>query len=549
MNKLLSLLILLYSFIASAEPHLTQQAQTNLLLNPTLNGTTNWTLKHSLLFDPLISRSDDGSGSIKLSNAFFTSSSDYDWVVSRTYSVTQGQTYTLSAYMLTNEFPAPIAGIILIFRKPDGSWLQNAPTSLKTVSESNEWQEIATQFRTPQGASYVQVYAMHTQQRKNQSADIWIDNFHLTEGISYAEPPSSKQAFNGSHTRIDTLGNVMVSKDGVFEQFVPLCIHADNSRPDWSIYSEQGFNCNMWAGSAAYIEKAKNAVSDFNPEGMMSGFQIANFIMPGNQDYADIQLLESRINEITNAGLENNLLWYYWDNEKEQLAEWAVPLSVTSKIRQFETGHPIYMLMDNEGLTRSYKTAHANMIDVTGDYINVGQHRDNLGLINVNKIEKQTAPLSIAQINYGTGLKFRARIYSAIANGAKGFSIWRDDYLQAGTLAGPIENTPWWNDLPNIRAEIDLLKPIIAQPHWTDWKVNLASTELDFGTRNYEGKGYIILANEHDVGIQTNITITDLPYQAQNLIDALTGQQIGAITGNSFTVLVPAYGSLMLKLN
>lgn len=548
MNKLLSVVILLVSSIVSAQPHMVRDSQANLLLNSGLNGTTNWTLKSPLLHDPSVSRTNDGSGSFKLSNAYFTSSSNYDWAVSQTYSISQGMTYTLSAYMLANEFPAPIAGIILIFRKPDGSWLQNAPTSLKTVSNSTEWQEVATQFRTPEGAAYVQIYAMLTQQRKLQNAEVWLDDFYLAEGIHYDNPPSAKQPFSGNHTRVDNLGNIEVSKNGVFEQFVPLCIHADNSRPDWTFYSEQGFNCNMWAGSAAYIEKARNAVSDFNPEGMMSGFQIANFMMPGNQDYADISLLESRINQITNAGLQENLLWYYWDNEKEQLAEWMVPFNVTNKIRQMNTGHPIYMLMDNEGVTRSYKNAVVNMIDVTGDYVNVNQQRDNLGLVNVNNVEHQTAPLSIAQINYGTGLHFRARVYSAIAHGAKGFSVWRDDYLQTGSLAGPIENTPWWNDLPSIRQEIDLLKPIIAQPHWTQWKIQLASSALDYGTRDYQGKGYIILANEHNVAIQTDITLTNLPYQANTFVNALTNEQMGAISGNELTVQVPAYGSLVLKL-
>lgn len=549
MNRLLcSVFLLVLSASLCAQPHLPRTVQDNTLSNASIDGSANWTLKRPGIYEASVTRTKDGSGSFKLSHAHSEASGDYDWFVSRTYQIEQSKTYTVSAYMRANEFPAPLAGLIIIFRKADGSWLQNAPSSLKTVADSGDWQEVATQFRTPEGAVYAQIYGMLTEQRKGQVADVWLDDFSLVEGVSYANAPSPKQAYDGKHTKIDALGNIYVAKNGVHEQFVPLCIHADNLRPDWQIYSEQGFNCNMWAGSSRYIEKAKNAVSEFNPDGMMSGLQIANFMMPSIPDYNDIGLLEKRINDITNAGLQESLLWYYWDNEKEQLAEWMVPFSVTNKIREMDTGHPIYMLMDNEGLTRAYKNNTVNMIDVTGDYINVAQQRDNLGLVNVNNIQHQTAPLSIAQINYGTGLTFRARIYAALANGAKGFSIWRDDFTQAGTMAGPIENTTWWNDLPNIRREIDQLKPLIAQPHWTKWQASVASKALDVGTRDYLDKGYIIFANEHNVSIQTTVTITGLHYTAKNVLNALTQEAIASVTDNTFTVLVPAHGSLVIKL-
>lgn len=550
MNKLLCLLLLLlWSASIVAQPHLSRNEQDSVLLNASLDGSSQWTLSRPGLFDPTISRTRDGSGAFKLSQSHSENHSDYDWFVSRTYQIEQGKTYTLSAYLRAQSFPAPLVGIIVIYRKSDGSWLQNAPSSMKTVSGSDEWQEIVTQFRTPEGASYVQIYGMLSVQKHAQSADIWIDDFFLAEGISYAQPSTNKQSFIGKHTQIDKLGNILVNRNGKYEQFVPLCIHADNQRENWQVYSEQGFNCNMWAGSAQYVEKARNAISQFNPHGMMSGLQIANFIMPSNADYNDISLLETRINAIANAGLQDSLLWYYWDNEKEQLLEWDVPFTVTQKIREMNTGHPIYMLMDNEGLTRAYKNDSADMIDVIGDYINVSQKRDNLGLLNANNIQHQRAPLSIAQINYGTGDNFRARIYSALAYGAKGFSVWRDDLLSSSKIAGPIENTPWWDELPTLRRELDILKPLIAQPHWTSWQATVSSKALDVGTRDYQGKGHMIFANEHTVGIQTAVDLSGMEYDAKAVVDVLTGETIGEIVNNRFAILVPAKGNRVIKLD
>ncbi|MAD16734.1 MAG: hypothetical protein CL579_11765 [Alteromonadaceae bacterium] len=547
--RLMSFCLWLFSTTILSQPHLLRDSNQNILSNPNLAGTDAWYFPEIGLYDSSLSSINDASGSIKLTNAISTNSSNYDWVLSDSYPVIAGQQYTLSAKIYSDTFPAPVAATLIIFRKADGSWLENSISAIQSPSDKNTWQEMTTHFYVPEQAASAQVYSFMSQKLNEYTGNIWLDEFFLAEGISYALPASVKRPFNGQYTKVDSLGNISVLKSGVHTPFIPLCIHADNQRADWKIYSTQGFNCNMWAGSAQYIQKAKEAVSDFNPNGMMSGLQIASFMMPNHSHYANQSLLQSRIDDIENQNLQESLLLYYWDNEKEQIREWDVPKQMTTAIRDKNTGHPIYMLLDGEGITRKYASSQVNMVDMIGDYINVGRYRDSDGFITANNLEHQTSPVTFAQINYGSGLQFRAKIYAGLAKGARAFSVWRDDFKQTSEQAGAIENALWWHQLPQIRRELDQLQPLIKQAHWTDWRLGVSSKSIDYGTRNLAGLGYIILSNEHAEAIQTQVNLVDLPYDASKAINYLTGEPIANIDNGQFNVSLPAYGSLVIQLD
>jgi hypothetical protein len=208
------------------------------------------------------------------------------------------------------------------------------------------------------------------------------------------------------------------------------------------------------------------------------------------------------------------------------------------------------MLQGNEGIARKYNSPLVNISDIVGDYVtfdnpslNPEENRGALGLITLNNIEQQRNPVVMAQINNGVGLRFRSRVFSAIAHGAKGIAFWRD-----GGSAGPVEQQPWWNDLPDIAAEIAQMMPIIKMPHWTTWQAASSSSLIDFGTRDYNGEGYLIVSNEQDSNIPVTFTISGLAYTTINIKDYFTDNIITTVNNNQFTVSIPAYGSKVYRL-
>ncbi|MHB9139903.1 MAG: LamG domain-containing protein, partial [Victivallaceae bacterium] len=167
--------------------------------------------------------------------------------------------------------------------------------------------------------------------------------------------------------------------------------------------------------------------------------------------------------------------------------------------------------------------------------------RGALGIVTLWNVEQQKNPVVMAQINHGVGMLFRPRVFTAIAKGAKGIGFWKDDIDggSQGSDAIPIENQPWWSDLPNIRNEIDQLLPIIRMPHWTDWSLSSNNSLTDFGTRDYQGKG---------AAQSVTFTITSLPYAATAVRNFFTNEIEAQISSNQFTVSIPAYGSKVYVL-
>ena len=275
---------------------------------------------------------------------------------------------------------------------------------------------------------------------------VWVDDVYFGKGRGFEQPPAPKSAFEGTKTRVDCLGNIEIFRSGNWRSFFPLFMYADHTRPEtdeegWMIYSRQGFNGNMWASVAGTIRRAKNAVSDFNPEGMMSGMQVAQYISHTGWVYNDLDDLEKQILSIKDKGLMDHLLFYYWDNE-HVYGDWKVPSAVTHKIMELDVDeqekrmHPIYALNGNEGLARKYKCEEAHLTDITGNYIGsdngeAGTRTD--GFVVLDNIQGQRQPVVIAQINRGVGMEMRPRLYAAIAKGAKGMGFWRDYYNRPTT--------------------------------------------------------------------------------------------------------------------
>jgi Concanavalin A-like lectin/glucanases superfamily len=541
--------------VKSLPPHLQRQG-TNLVTNPDVDGSSNW-ISRSGMYDSSVSR-DAGTGSFKMTTTY--PGLNFSYIESALIPVTPGKTYTTAFYMRSDIFPPAIPNFFVGYFDSNQNYIRNSSGSFQSVTSSASWQECVFIFRPQPGTAYVRIKSYFMFQPIGYSSTIWVDNFYLGEGIGFEQAPTAKTPFIGSHVKVDALGNMEVLKSGVWTPFFPLAICGDWNRSDWTIYSAQGFNTEMRAMDVSALQRAQDAVSSFNPDGMMCGFGLSTYISPGSSNYNDLTLLETKINAIKTAGMIEQLLLYYWDNEN-CYDEWQVPLAVANKIKELDVDvnldrmNPIYALQGNEGIARKYNNSSVNMTDIVGGYTTCDiaslypdETRGALDLVTMSNIEQQQNPVVFAQINNGIGLAFRPRLFNAIAKGAKAMSFWRDTYLNPTPDLPRIEDQLWWNDLPNIRREIDQLLPIIRMPHWTSWSLSSNNSLIDFGTRDYKGKGYIIVTNEQDSAQSVTFTISSLPYTAITVKNFFTHEIEMQITGSQFTVSIPAYGSKVYVL-
>lgn len=567
------LFINLISAEAVTQPHL-KRVGPSLLVNPNIGGVSNWELNHfggtgqDAQYDPNISRTADGSGSLKIS-------APGAQAYSTLMPVTPGKSYTFAAYMKTSEWPARAYPIFQVFKIDPNNpsnvlWDRNAGVgSLYANTAANEWREAAGFYTALQGDAYARVGFGRDSDwliKNHPLGDIWVDDFYFGEGQGFEQPPAEKRTFNGSSVRIDELGNFEVYKNNAWQPFFPLGIFYENSR-DLSFYSQQGFNFAVWCPNADCVQAAKNAVSDFNPGGMMAGLSIAQYIAEsGGWDpalYSNLADLGQRINEIKNGNLAENLLYYYWDNEGQELEEFDVSQAVTDVIKEKDLDangtrmHPIYMNQGNNGLDRMYQ----NMVDTVGDYAYDGYNNfysisENMQALGfrfklVQNIEKQALPLSVCGINtVKNAALMRMVVYKSLICGCKGISYWMDGGANAAldSLTPPIETLGWWQEFPQLRRELDQLIPLIRRPHWTDWKLSSSDNSIVHGVRDYNNEGYVMLVNPNNSAKTTTFTVSGLSYGVSTIKDYFTNTEVASVSNNSFTVTLPAYATKVYKL-
>jgi len=401
--------------------------------------------------------------------------------------------------------------------------------------------------------AFIGVQAYKTENTR-PNGQVWVDDFFLGEGLGLEQPPSPKKSFAGAHVRVDSLGNFEVKRKQGWVPYFPLCMYSDNYR-DWSVYSKQGWNTIIWTGAAHQIKQAKEAVSSFNPDGMMAGFQISQYTFPHSGKYNKLDHLESSLVEIFEQGLGDHLLLYYWDNENNH-DQWQVPVSVINTIKRLDVDssgkrlHPIYALQGTYNIARVH--ASKGLVDVSGAYFGgtatdsggAGQGGEE-GYFMLDHLERQTSPAAFAQFNgVNEAGDMRMRLYNAIILGAKAMGYWRDSFhasaVQSHPTVGPVDQKAWWPDFPNLRREIDILLPLIRNPHWTLWTArNDQPDKVRIGTRNHQGECYLILVNQ-TTGPQTVVIQLDkLPYAATEVRGMFDDQKVASIRGASFSVTLP----------
>lgn len=526
----------------------------NLVPNPTVATPTKWSLLGDAQFDANTSRSQDRSGSLLLRTS--ADEPKGSTVFSDFIPVKGGKLFTFGFYIKTAGGPAVVGGQVSSFGR-DKKFIRNLAHGRASPTQDGEWQESALPVFIPKEAAFVrvEVFKMETTQPGSRA---WADDLYLGEGIGFEQQPSPKRPFDGADVRVDALGNFEIHKNGKWTPIFPLCIASDNSR-DWSIYSKQGWNTIIWTGAAHQVKQAREAKSEFNPNGMLAGFSLAQYMFPSGWAYNNIDDLKAKLREIFDQGLGENLLLYYWDNENNY-DQWQVPVSVINTIRSIDVDssgrrrRPIFALQGEFNIARLH--AARGLVDVSGTYVGGGVAATGSagagddGLLILDRLEGQVSPAAFAQVN---GVKgpgdMRLRLYNSIIRGAKALAYWRDCYkgcdekFMKAESVGPVDKTPWWPDFPNLRREIDRLLPVIRQPHWTTWSAEVdPSGSVRVGTRELDNEGYLILVNQTSTAQTVTIRIEGLPYVAKEARNYLDDTKTWPVRDGSLSLMLPGAG-------
>jgi hypothetical protein len=537
---------------ASSRPHVSRKGR-NLVPNPTVTTGSKWSFFGDAEFDAAISRGQDGSGAVELITP--VSKPNGSKVFSDFIPIKAGMKYTYGFYIKTANGPTH-AGCQISIHGRDRKFIRNIAGGRVSTTQDGQWQECALPVFVPEKVAFVRVQVFKTENTK-AAGQVWADDFYLGEGIGLEQPPSPKRSFHGEHVRVDTLGNFEVKKDGAWTPFFPLCMYSDNYR-DWSVYSKQGWNVIIWTGAASQIKQAKEAVSGFNPNGMMAGFSISQYTFPSGWAYNNLKDLRTKLREIFDQGLGDNLLLYYWDNEVNH-DQWQVPADVISTIKSVDVDssgkrlHPIYALQGEFNIARLH--AAKGLVDISGTYVGGGADAtggaglgDDDGLLILDRLEKQVSPAAFAQFNGVNGPgDMRLRLYNSIIMGAKAIGYWRDCYnpdcQKEAPAVGPVDKKAWWPDFPNLGREIDELLPVIREPHWTSWKAKANSTgNIRLGTRDHNGQAYLILVNQESREQKVTVTLEGLPYKAGEARDYFDDERIASVRGGSFSLTLSKIG-------
>jgi hypothetical protein len=546
---------------STPQPHLVRQG-TNLVSNPTFSGSTDWSLIQLAAYDAAVSHVADGSGSINLPyNEGNPGHPNNSTLLSTDYlPVVLGEVYSVSGYLYTTSVNHPFVAIGLATYDANKVFIDSRFISLEGVSAASEWQEIVAAFRPQGNEAYVRfaLYRMYGSQ-DDLTTNVWFDDAYFGSGLGFNEAPEAKQEFNGAMSRIDSLGNIEVLKNGTWESYFPLCVYQKDTivQADLNAYSAQGFNCTMWSRvdnfDESYFKSRLDAVSSFNPNGMMAMGDFTDYTIPEDTDhYNDISGLTTAITDMmSRPSFSQVFLGYYLDNE--QYDQYPVISAATNAIKTTDVNglgqrnHFIYMLEGNQGITRMF----SNLVDSVGDYLH-DEHGISLGIdktVLSSNIQDQDKPF-VFGINSNwiddSADALRSELYQLLIGGGKGLAIYRDPVHGSGV---PIENTDAWTELPQLRTEINTLLPLIRQPHWTNWSVTTPdTTPIQVGTRDYNNDGYLFLANTSGTQAGATFSLSGLSYESNRMTDFFTGSQTATISQNQFTITLPPYGTAVYHL-
>ncbi len=431
--------------------------------------------------------------------------------------VDEGSWYIISGYMYTNSLPSDIIRLYMGYTNNKGH-VFSVSYPVISISKENRWEEFIVPLYIQKDKNITDIKIIIRNVGKPDTAiatigDIWIDDLSVykvkdsTELFGFTKPVE-KQAFKGSKTRIDKLGNMEIKVVGKFEPYFPLIIHPSGNFNDWERYKTQGFNtiiCNNPAEARVAVDLGLNWVWDLH------GYDIDENIANGYDRFA------AEFNNIkqNNPKLLEKLLYYYWDNEKYLVFDSLIKFSHMIQTKDVDENgvrnRPLYMHLDFTAAGKNYYNDKFKLIDMQGAYANPLLYKED-DLINYNysfkdyynaefanfsmfeNVPNSKIPKTIFVVNSPQDVHLENTIFAALARGGRGFGFWKDGGSQAD-----IQTRPWWNSFPDIVVKINKLKSLLRTPHWTNWDLEYTLRDdedgLVVGKRDHDSKRCMIFAS------------------------------------------------------
>jgi hypothetical protein len=532
----------------------------NLAPNPTMTGPSGWLYYRGAVHDATVSRdSGTNNGSARISV-------DNSEICSNFVAVTPGTTYTLSGFLKTSLF-SEMGFVQVAVYDANHAFKYNVQGSYQATTQANAWQEVGMVYTAQGGDAYVRLDfgRLPAGEGPIDTGGMWIDDVYFGQGVGFQDPPSAKTAFTGSMVQVDASGNFQVLQNNAWQAFFPFTVYR-SSVNTLQTYSNQGFNTLINSLSVDLLSQGAQAVSGYNPHGLMSWMDISPYIDPRSNLYDNLSDLTANLVAVEASPYLDHVLGFYWDNEQYG-GNYSVAQAVTNLVKQYDvdpnTGqrlHPIYMNNANQGADRLY----AGMVDVVGDYLRSRVTDPYLGpqqsTINrfaaANDLEGQTDPASIGIISeeyYGSRVGLLA--YEAFIAGVRGISYYKDgghtsnyDGNPNGPGANNITQRDAWPEFATLATQIGQLMPLLETPLGTSWQLSSTNWKVEYGTRDYNGSGYIILANADGQAQTAQLTFSGLGYTPSAVDDYFTGDPVATLSGSSFTLTLQPYQTMVVYL-
>ncbi|SJZ48335.1 hypothetical protein SAMN02745119_00711 [Trichlorobacter thiogenes] len=438
------------------------------------------------------------------------------------------------------------------------------------ASKAGEWEDVYVPvYPTKNGSWRLDVWVHPTIKYTSTPSTIYIspdvDCYELSSGNEIAtlrpiDVSTDKDAFVSSTEWIDGLGNVYV-KDGenwkhVFPRMMYRRYQSELGgvafKTIFQRYKEYGFNgvMDIW--------------DEYNAQDVMdAGLDYISIMSNSTNSDATVTSFESMkgyIDRVYNWATTNNrhgnLLWYNYDNENAHVADYEYKQSLQAYIDTYHldplTGkrrHPVYVLNGQNGLPRTYHNTSRNVMDLTGSYVGTA---DALGtpngvpaaprLLIESMTQNQRAPVAVIQLQTYFKEEFIPSLFYGIIMGGRALSVWRDGTTFSGSTADFRDNV-WALAFKNdVSPKIDLMLPIIEQPHFTNWKAwTNQFPSVRIGTRELNGVGYLLLSSFAATDLSVTVTLQNR--QATKAVDYFTGEEIGTVSNGQFTFTMGHYNN------
>jgi hypothetical protein len=500
------------------------------------------------------SHKNDGSGSIMLKGQGKDVYSKA--VTTPPFKLEKGKRYTMSAYI---KMVGAARGQNIFFKisaiDNDGKTVE----VLYNIAEPNEWEEVILPYRAEVSGKYVFHLFIHKYgystdgklikkdlSNMAESPAIYYDDFSVVEsdGVFSREPTSEKTPFESSIVKIDKLGNWSIKANGTWTNIFPRFAYQtwlDGFAENAARYKEYGFT---GYANITDINKLKTAL-DIGLK--YNCIQINKLDKPFVADV--LKAIKDKSIPAT------AIIMYQHDNETTYMGQYDTKKEIAAWIDKNDkdtlTGkrtRPIFVLNGvGEGLARNMKSSHCNFMDLTGSYI--GQHGEDTDIrynpVNtlemLNNIDKQTAPVSIIQMQAYYLKTFVPMLFKGIIQGGRGLKFWRGGTTHNGSKNDFRENSwaPAIKGEDGVFARIDKMLPIIREPLAEEWSAvipqKVAGT-VAIGKRTHNGKHYLILANFADSDQTVEIALGGI--YVTEARDFFTKEKIADINNGVFNVTI-----------